>query len=115
MAQDDHRSWGPGQEFDPCVVAGIGSSGTGGGWIGFACMARIQPLQKPGWLMRLVNLVMTRRLGRAPRQMGILGYNPRILAAFVAYGAFFESSKRVPANIKRLAHLRVAMRVGCPS
>lgn len=81
----------------------------------FAEMARIQPLEKPGWLMRLVNFAMKRRLGRAPRQMGILGYNPRILAAFVAYGAFFESSKRVPAKVKRLAHLRVAMRVGCPS
>lgn len=78
-------------------------------------MARIPPLDRPGWLMRFVNFAMKRRLGRAPRQIGILGYNPRILAAFVAYGGFFESSKRVPAHLKRLAHLRVAMRVGCPS
>ncbi len=78
-------------------------------------MARIEPLEKPGWLMRFANVVMKRRMGRAPRQMGILGYNPRILAAFIAYGGFFESSKLLPPRIKRLAHLRVAMRVGCPS
>jgi hypothetical protein len=78
-------------------------------------MARIEPIEKPGWLMRFVNLAMRRRMGRAPKQLGILGHNPKILAAFVSYGAFFESSKLLSAKLKRLAHLRVALRVGCPS
>lgn len=70
-------------------------------------------VDRPGWLQRLVSWVMRRRHGRVPDTLALLGHHPRILAAFTAYGAFFDSSKELPARLKRLAHLRVAMR--CPS
>jgi alkylhydroperoxidase family enzyme len=72
-------------------------------------------VERPGWLLRLVSFVMRRRQGKVPDSLALLGHHPRILAASTAYGAFFDSSKELSARLKRLAHLRVAMRVGCPS
>lgn len=78
-------------------------------------MARMRGVERPGWLLRGVSWVLRRRQGRVPDSLPLLGHHPRMLAAFVAYGAFFDSSKELSARLKRLAHLRVAMRVGCPS
>jgi alkylhydroperoxidase family enzyme len=72
-------------------------------------------VDRPGWLQRLVSFLLKRRHGKVPDSIALLGHHPRILAAFMAYGAFFDSSKELSARLKRLAHLRVAMRVGCPS
>ncbi len=72
-------------------------------------------VDRPGWLLRGVSWLMRRRYGKVPDSLALLGHHPRILAAFTAYGAFFDTSKELPARLKRLAHLRVAMRVGCPS
>ncbi len=78
-------------------------------------MLRISGVEKPELLLRLANWALRRRLGRPVQAMAILGHHPRILAALLSYGAFLQSSKQLPAKLKRLAHLRVAMRVGCPS
>lgn len=72
-------------------------------------------VERPGWLLRLVSRVLRRRQGRVPESLSLVGHHPRILAAFTAYGAFFDSSKELSARLKRLVHLRIAMRVGCPS
>lgn len=72
-------------------------------------------VERPGWLLRLVSRVLRRRQGRVPESLSLLGHHPRILAAFTAYAAFFDSSKELSARLKRLVHLRIAMRVGCPS
>ena len=78
-------------------------------------MARMHGVDRPGWLLRLVSFVLRRRHGKVPDSLSLLGHHPRILAASTAYAAFFDSSKELSARLKRLAHLRVAMRVGCPS
>lgn len=72
-------------------------------------------VERPGWLLRLVSWELRRRQGRVPESLSLVGHHPRILAAFTAYGAFFDSSKELSARLKRLVHLRIAMRVGCPS
>jgi len=45
----------------------------------------------------------------------LLGHHPGVLGSFMGYGAGWTRWKSLPARLKRLVHLRTAMRVGCPS
>ena len=76
---------------------------------------RIEAKNPRGILERIARRFLAKRGGKVPHSIGILGHNPRILAAFLAYGAFFESSKELPERTRRLVHLRVSMRIGCPT
>ena len=79
-------------------------------------MARIAgvPEGEGGWLFRFVSSMVRRRVGKVSESLRIQAHQRWILTGFAAFGAVLERSKHVPVRLKRLAHLRVAMRVGCP-
>ena len=81
-------------------------------------MSRIRPLSmaEAGWFTRLCNWALKRRLnGEESPAPAILGHNPAVLGSFMGFGLGYMRWKSLPARLKRLVHLRTAMRVGCPS
>jgi hypothetical protein len=82
-------------------------------------MSRIPllPMKKAGLFTRLIDWALRRQSPdpSLPSAAGIYGYNPPVLLSFVLYGAGYLRWRSLPARLKRLVHLRTAMRVGCPS
>ncbi len=82
-------------------------------------MARIDPIpdEKAGWLVRFVKWAVGRRLGRdrVPDAYNLLAHHKKLLVANIAYMGILDRWDRLPRRLKRLVHLRVAMRVGCPA
>jgi hypothetical protein len=80
---------------------------------------RIEPLpdRRAGWLARLIKWAVRRRLRmeRASSAYNFLAHNKRVLVSTVLYMATLDRWNRLPRRLKRLVHLRVAMRVGCPA
>lgn len=80
---------------------------------------RIQPQsdREAGWFVRCLKWVIRRRLrtNRSSSAYNLLAHNKRVLASTVSYMALLDRWKRLPLRLKRLVHLRVAMRVGCPA
>ncbi len=73
-------------------------------------------MRNAGWFTRFVDWVLRRQAGgRLPTAAALYGYNPAVLFSFTAFGAGYLRWKTLPARLKRLVHLRAAMRVGCPS
>ncbi len=73
-------------------------------------------MRDAGWFTRFVDWAMRRQSGgRTPTAAAIYGHNPAVLGSFAGYGLGFMRWKSLPARLKRLVHLRTAMRVGCPS
>lgn len=78
-------------------------------------MARIIGVEeRPSLLARIAFFLCRRELGRVTRPLRIHALASRLL---VGYGQMEEAqrkSRRLPAALKRLGQVRVAMRVGCP-
>ena len=82
-------------------------------------MSRIRflPMAEAGWLARVADRLLRRQNpGEVEHTAAaVLGHHPGVLASFMGYGAGYLRWKSLPAGLKRLVHLRTAMRVGCPS
>ncbi len=76
---------------------------------------RMLPMGEAGWFTRLADWLLRRNTGADVSAAAIYGHNPAVLFSFMAYGAGYLRWKALPARLKRLVHLRTAMRVGCPS
>jgi hypothetical protein len=78
-------------------------------------MARIPGVERGGGLItRLVFFLVRRRLGRVPRPVRITALRPTVL---LGYGLMEQAQLKASAlgnSLKKLAQVRVAMRVGCP-
>ena len=75
------------------------------------------PEAKLGWLIRAIKWIIGRklRLNQPSHALNFLANNKRVLFANISYMAILDRWNRLPRRLKRLVHLRVAMRVGCPS
>ena len=74
------------------------------------------PMREANGFTRLVNWLLLRRPGaKPPTPAEFLGHHPWVLFSLTCYGAGYSRWRSLPARLKRLVHLRVAMRVGCPS
>jgi hypothetical protein len=77
---------------------------------------RMLPMREAGWFTRLADWGLRRQQGgRSPTAAAIYGHNPAVLFSLIGFGAGYLRWKALPARLKRLVHLRTAMRVGCPS
>ena len=80
---------------------------------------RIEPLsdREAGWFVRFLKWAVRRRLRteRVSSAYNFLAHNKRVLASTIAYMGLLDRWNRLPRRLKRLVHLRVAMRVGCPA
>jgi hypothetical protein len=77
---------------------------------------RLLPMSEAGWFTRLADWAMRRQQGgRTPTMAAVYGHNPATLFSMLTFGAGYLRWNALPARLKRLVHLRTAMRVGCPS
>ncbi len=81
-------------------------------------MTRIDlvPDAELSWWVRILKWIMARRLrlNQDSNSLNFLSHNRKVLFANMAYMATLDRWDRLPRRLKRLVHLRVAMRVGCP-
>ena len=77
-------------------------------------MARIEGVERPGWLTRFVLGMAKRMVGKAPEPMAISAHNPAIFQAGAAYEWFLGRARRVPKRLKTLASIKAATLIGCP-
>ena len=82
-------------------------------------MSRIRLLSmgEAGWFTRLGDWLLRRRSPgqTAHSAAAIYGHHPAVFGAFLGFGAGYTFWNSLPERLKRLVHLRTAMRVGCPS
>ena len=81
-------------------------------------MSRIEklPMKQATRFTRFVDWLLRKQQGdRFDTAATVYGYNPAVLFSFIAFGAGYMRWRSLPARLKRLVHLRAAMRVGCPS
>ena len=80
---------------------------------------RIDPLPdaEAGWWVRLIKWAVRRRLRfeRSSSAYNVLAHNKRVFWSTILYMGLLDRWNRLPRRLKRLVHLRVAMRVGCPA
>ncbi len=73
-------------------------------------------MKEAGWFTRLVDWGMRRQQGGQGITMAsVYGHNPAVLFSVTGFSAGYLRWSELPARLKRLVHLRTAMRVGCPS
>ena len=79
-------------------------------------MARIQGIaeEKAGWLLRTLNWLVRRRLGRTIEPFAIMGHHPKLLAGSAAMDLALDRSRRLEARLKELAQIKAATLIGCP-
>ena len=79
-------------------------------------MARIPGVEpkEAGLFTRIAYFMTKRRLGRVIMPIKIKAHHPRLLRALAHMELGQEAAKAVPAQLKALAQVKVAMMVGCP-
>ena len=78
-------------------------------------MARIQGLDRPGFsLAAAIFAAVKRKIGKVPRPVRIHALQKGILRGYAFMEAGQEGAATVPRELKKLAQVRVAMRIGCP-
>jgi hypothetical protein len=78
-------------------------------------MARIEGVTKGGSVWARVAFFLTRRkLGRVVKPVRIYALHSRLLRGYAQMELAQAAAKSIPAGIKSLASVRVALRIGCP-
>jgi hypothetical protein len=77
-------------------------------------MARIGGATRPSIFARIVYWFAKRKVGRVPLPLRIHAHHPRVFEGMARMELAQDKAKRVPFDVKTLASIRVAMRIGCP-
>ena len=79
-------------------------------------MARIPGVEpkEAGLFTRIAYYMTKRRLGRVIMPIKIKAHHPRLLRATAHMELGQEAVKTVPAQLKTLAQVKVALMIGCP-
>lgn len=78
-------------------------------------MSRITGVERPGVsFAALVFAAVRRRFGRVVRPLRIHALNAPVLRGYAFMEAGQDAAKSVPLNLKKLAQVRTATRIGCP-
>jgi len=64
--------------------------------------------------VRVAYALARRTVGRVPEPLTILAHHPRLLRGFGHMEMAQKAARSVPAPLKILGQIRVAMRIGCP-
>ena len=77
-------------------------------------MSRVRLAEKPALLVRLASWLL-RRAGKPENEyLNAIAHSGRVANAELFHQALIEGSTALPARLKKIARIRVAMRVGCP-
>ena len=79
-------------------------------------MARIPGVEptEAGLFARIAYFMTRRRLGRVVMPIKIKAHHPRLLRALAHMELGQEAAQTVPAQLKALVQVKVAMMIGCP-
>ena len=79
-------------------------------------MARIPGVEpkEASLFTRIAYFMTKRKLGRVIMPIKIKAHHPRLLRALAHMELGQEAAKTVPAQLKALAQVKVAMMIGCP-
>ena len=79
-------------------------------------MARIRGVEQEeaGPFTKFSYFMTKRKLGRVITPITITAHHPRLLRAYAHMELGQEAAKTVPAQLKALVQVKVAMMVGCP-
>ncbi len=77
-------------------------------------MSRIQPVERPGLLTRVVFWFTRRMLGKVPTPMRVAANHPKVFRGYVEMERALMAAKTLDIGVKRLVSLRAATRIGCP-
>ena len=78
-------------------------------------MARLEGVTRGGSLLaRLAFFFTRRRVGRVIRPVRIHALHTRLLCGYGQMEMSQDKARRVEPRVKSLAHVRIAMRIGCP-
>ncbi len=80
-------------------------------------MARIAgiPKSKASLLVRVGYWIARRRLGKLPESLTLVAHHPWLFRGCGAFELALERSRLVDSRLKKLAFIKVAMLIGCPS
>jgi hypothetical protein len=67
-----------------------------------------------GWITKLLYRALNKRIGRVPKAKTLAAHHTPTLLASTWMDAVVSSARTVPASLKELVQLKVAMLVGCP-
>jgi hypothetical protein len=78
-------------------------------------MARINGVTKPPNLFaRVVFWFSKRMVGRVPLPIRIHAHHPKIFGGMARMELAQDKAKRIPFEVKAIAQIRIATRIGCP-
>jgi hypothetical protein len=77
-------------------------------------MARLGGATRPSLFARIVFWFAKRMVGRVPLPLRIHAHHTKIFGGLAKMELAQDKAKRVPFEVKALASIRVAMRIGCP-
>lgn len=79
-------------------------------------MARIEGVkpEEAGPFTKFAYFMSKRRLGRVITPIAITAHHPRLLRAYAHMELGQEAANTLPAQLKALVQVKVAMMVGCP-
>ncbi len=79
-------------------------------------MARIEgiPESEAKGMLRLVNWMTRRRLGKTAEPMAIMAHHPWVLRSYLGFEFGLDRSRQLDAKLKELAQMKAATLVGCP-
>jgi alkylhydroperoxidase family enzyme len=77
---------------------------------------RIRGLEKreARWTVRWMYALMKRQFGKVLTPFTVMARRPPVAIGFMVANVAIETSKGVPAPLKRLVCLRAAQLIGCP-
>ena len=77
-------------------------------------MTRIEGVGKrANWFYRLSRFISIKSLGAETEPVRVIGHHSGLLAAMGVYNMLGERANSVPAELKALATIKVALLVGC--
>jgi len=78
-------------------------------------MARIAGVETGGSLLARIAFFLTKRkLGRVVRPVRIHALHGKLLMGYGQMEQSQDKARRVPAQLKLLGQVRIALRIGCP-
>ena len=77
-------------------------------------MSRVRRARRPALLVRLAKALLRRRGKPENEYLNAIAHSSRVANAELFYQALLEGSSALPARLRKIARIRVAMRVGCP-
>jgi hypothetical protein len=77
-------------------------------------VTRLDAPARPGLMARIAYWFSRRRFGRVLEPLTVTAHHPRVMRGYGQMELALEGARTLPKQLKVLAQVRAALRVGCP-